>query len=98
MLIRIVRMTFENDKVEEFLEIFEKSKKMIRNFPGCTHLELHRDYSSKNIYITYSNWKNEEDLNNYRNSELFKNVWTATKALFSAPPIAFSNQLVDGPI
>ena len=91
-------MTFENDKVEEFLEIFEKSKKMIRNFPGCTHLELHRDYNAKNIYITYSNWKTEQDLNNYRNSELFKNVWTATKALFSAPPIAFSNQLADGPI
>jgi len=98
MLIRIVRMTFKEDKVEKFLEIFENSKKLIRTFPGCSYLELHRDFTVKNIYITFSKWKDEEALNNYRNSKLFKEVWASTKVLFAAPPMAFSNMLADGPI
>jgi len=40
MLIRIVRMTFQEEKVAAFLENFESNKKKIRSFPGCRHLEL----------------------------------------------------------
>ena len=98
MLIRIVRMTFKEDKVDAFLEIFNNSKSKIRSFPGCRHLELHRDYNKGNIYITYSHCDDESCLNAYRNSPLFSDVWKSTKALFSEPPRAFSNKLEDGPI
>ncbi len=40
MLIRIVRMHFTDAGTEEFLEIFNVNKEAIRNFPGCTHLQL----------------------------------------------------------
>ena len=40
MLIRIVRMHFTDAGVDEFLQIFNTSKEAIRNFEGCTHLEL----------------------------------------------------------
>lgn len=83
-------MTFEPAKVETFLAVFEENKLKIRNMKGCTHLELLQDYNLPNSFSTYSYWKNEEDLNNYRNSDLFKEVWTRTKALFSEKPIAFS--------
>lgn len=40
MIIRIVRMHFTEAGVEEFLEIFDANKIAIRNFEGCTHLQL----------------------------------------------------------
>ena len=91
-------MTFEPDKVEEFLAIFNESKLKIRSFPGCSHLELHRDFNVENIYTTFSMWDSQETINAYRNSELFQSVWLRTKALFSESPIAFSNIRVEGPI
>lgn len=92
MLIRIVRMTFEKENVPDFLNVFESSKSKIRSFDGCQHLELWKDYHAENSFTTYSIWDNEDTLNNYRDSELFKSVWQQTKALFKEKPIAFSNK------
>lgn len=90
MIIRIVKMTFQPEKVNEFLEIFNESKQLIRNMPGCSHLELLNDTNSANIFFTYSYWNSENDLNNYRNSEVFSKVWKSTKALFIAKAEAWS--------
>lgn len=90
MLTRIVKMTFDPTKVEEFLHIFNKTKKEIRSMEGCTHLELMQDCDHPNSFSTVSHWVNEEALNNYRDSEVFKEVWPKTKLLFIAKPIAFS--------
>ena len=95
MLIRIVRMTFQEEKVAAFLANFENHKKSIRNFPGCEHLELWQDENQKNIFTTYSHWKSEKALNQYRDSELFKSVWAFTKALFEEKPIAFSSKILE---
>jgi len=90
MFVRIVKMSFEENKIEEFLNNFHQNKDKIRNFKGCTFLELYRDKTNKNIFFTYSYWNSEEDLNHYRNSELFKTVWLKTKVLFNAIPQAWS--------
>ncbi|PZX50190.1 putative quinol monooxygenase [Algoriphagus chordae] len=95
MLIRIVRMTFQPEKVNDFLENFNTHKKSIRNSPGCHHLELCQDENDKNIFLTHSHWESEEYLNQYRDSELFKSVWTFTKALFAEKPIAFSSKKLE---
>lgn len=94
MLIRIVRMTFRQEEISVFLENFEANKQSIRNFPGCQHLELWQDDNSENIFMTYSHWESEEALNQYRDSELFKSVWSFTKALFSEKPRAFSSKKI----
>lgn len=94
MLIRIVRMTFREDAVDAFLENFEANKEKIRNFPGCRHLELWQDENHKNIFMTYSHWRNEDALNQYRDSELFKSVWSFTKTLFAEKPVAFSSKKI----
>ena len=57
---------------------------------GCTHLELLNDTNTSNIFFTYSHWQTENDLNKYRKSELFKNVWGKTKVLFAAKPEVWS--------
>lgn len=92
MLIRIVRMTFQEDNVDDFLKVFEASKEKIKGFEGCEHLELHKDYHAPNIFSTYSIWVNDAALDNYRHSELFKGVWKQTKPLFKEKPVAFSNR------
>lgn len=90
MFVRIVKMGFHEDKVEAFLNNFEQVKQDIRNFPGNRFLELYRDKNNPNMFFTYSYWEDEADLENYRNSELFIEVWAFTKQLFSQKPEAWS--------
>ena len=90
MIIRIVKMTFEPSKVDRFLENFEKNKKSIRGFEGCRHLELLQETEKPNVYFTYSWWDDEQSLENYRHSQLFKSVWSLTKTLFADKPLAWS--------
>ena len=90
MINRVVRMEFELTKVSIFIEVFNESKQHIAHFPGCKSLRLCKDPIHDNVYYTLSVWEKEEDLENYRYSELFKKIWAATKILFSAKPQAFS--------
>jgi heme oxygenase (mycobilin-producing) len=90
MLIRIVRMHFTEAGVEEFLEIFETNKLSIRNFPGCSHLQLLKDVDDPLCFSTLSYWDKQESLDNYRQSELFGKVWGRVKTLFSERSQAFS--------
>lgn len=90
MIQRIVRMSFHPEKTEEFLNWFNAHKEKIRNFEGCVHLELWRDVEQPNVFYTYSIWTDEIYIEKYRNSEIFKKVWTFTKQLFNDKPMAFS--------
>lgn len=90
MIIRIVRMHFTEAGVEEFLEIFNRNKIAIRNFPGCTHLQLLKDAEDETIFTTLSHWRDEESLEAYRKSELFGSVWGRVKTLFAERTQAFS--------
>lgn len=90
MFVRIVKMSFQYDKIEEFQANFHAVKEQIRNFEGCQFLELYRDKNNTNIFFTYSYWNTENDLENYRQSELFKTVWAKTKILFNDKPEAWS--------
>lgn len=83
-------MTFEPSKTEAFQAMFQRNKEKIRGFKGCEHLELYRDKNNKSIFFTYSYWKDEEALENYRVSSFFREVWSETKKLFSAKPEAWS--------
>ncbi len=95
MLIRIVRMTFQEDKLPEFHAIFDRSKHHIRAFPGNRHLELLSDPANPIVRMTYSLWDSADDLEAYRQSELFRTTWAATKALFAERTIAFSGEKME---
>ncbi len=90
MIIRIVRMHFTEAGVGKFIEIFEANKVAIRNFSGCTHLQLLKDADDVNCYTTLSHWEDTQSLENYRKSELFEKVWGRVKTLFSERTQAFS--------
>ena len=83
-------MTFEPTKVEAFRALFDEYKTKIKASEGCHELKLMQDSSSSNIFFTYSEWENEESLNKYRYSDLFKMVWSQAKILFSSKAEAWS--------
>jgi len=90
MLVRIVKMSFHEMHIPAFLENFELVKEKIRNAPGNRLLELYQDKNNKNIFFTYSYWETEQDLENYRQSDIFHDVWEFTKKLFNEKPQAWS--------
>jgi len=85
-------MEFQETQTAVFLEIFTEHKELIRNSPGCQHLELWQDQKDPSTFFTYSFWDSEADLNNYRHSALFEKVWAQTKVLFAERPKAWTVQ------
>lgn len=83
-------MEFKATEVPAFLSNFENVKNKIRSFPGCWFLELYRDKDDDTIFFTYSRWEMEQDLENYRKSALFKEVWAQTKPKFRIKAEAWS--------
>jgi hypothetical protein len=90
MFTRIVKMEFEQERVSAFLANFEAVKEKIRHFPGCLFLELYEDKQHAAIFFTYSRWESESDLEAYRSSQLFKEVWATTKPMFRSKAQAWS--------
>lgn len=90
MFVRIVKMSFHEENIGAFLENFELMKTKIRNSPGNRLLELYQDKNDPRIFFTYSYWETEQDLESYRQSELFYDVWQFTKKLFNDKPEAWS--------
>jgi len=90
MIIRIVKMEFIEKRIPDFLNIFAASRDKIRAFPGCMHLRLLQAEADSCVFFTYSHWNREDDLETYRNSELFQTVWSDTKKLFRSPATAWS--------
>lgn len=92
MIIRIVKMHFQPDKINDFVHIFNDNKSRIAGFEGCMHVELLKDINSDNTFFTYSHWRSPDALENYRHSETFRDIWGQTKVLFNRAPEAWSVQ------
>ena len=94
MIVRIVKMHFRKEEVETFNALFEEIKFKIRAFPGVMHLECLQDVNNPQIFFTYSHWEKPEDLENYRQSELFQSTWAKTKILFEEKAQAWSTDTI----
>ena len=92
MIIRIVKLSFREDKTADFIAHFEKVKWEVATFPGCHGMRLLRDLNNPNQVITYSEWESEEALEKYRVSDLFQSIWPTIKPWFSSKPEAWSCQ------
>jgi heme-degrading monooxygenase HmoA len=90
MIKRFVKLTFKPEHTQDFIELFNATKALIAAAEGCKHLELLHDVDNKNIFFTFSIWENTDYIDQYRDSELFKNVWTKTKVMFGDKPEAWS--------
>jgi quinol monooxygenase YgiN len=90
MIKRFVKMQFQPGRTEHFIKVFTDNWKAIKSFEGCSHVELLRDASDPCTFFTYSIWKDQESIEQYRNSDLFKRVWGTVKPMFADRAQAWS--------
>ena len=95
MIRRIVKLSILENEIAHYRSLFLKNRKAIRSFKGCQHVEMFHCISEPSIFFTYSHWDNEESLEEYRNSDLFRSIWTKVKPLFADKAEAWSLNLVD---
>lgn len=93
MITRVVKMQFKTELEGQFLGVFHHAQDKIRGAEGCLEMRLYKVKSEHVIYMTISRWENEEFLEKYRKSDLFRTTWAATKALFSGTPEAWTLEL-----
>lgn len=94
MIVRIVKLHFREEEVEAFQEYFHSICHQIRNFEGCQRLELLQDVNNPCIFFTYSYWNEEQDLENYRHSDLFESFWSIAKSKFAQKAEAWSHKKI----
>ena len=97
MLIRVVKMSFRDEAIPAFLQLFNERQQQIKEFEGCMHVELWQDRLHRNIFFTYSHWVDAGALEHYRNSAFFADTWQKTKQLFCNRPEAWSVNRVSIP-
>jgi (4S)-4-hydroxy-5-phosphonooxypentane-2,3-dione isomerase len=95
MIVRLVKMHFKPEKVEDFLTFLTKYKAEIRAFPGCQLVEILQKKDQPEVIITHSHWQSESDLENYRVSDLFGFVWANTKIHFQSKAEATTLEVLD---
>ncbi len=94
MIVRIVKLVIEPERLNGFLEEFEQHKLEISSFEGCQGMKLLQDEENPNLLMTYSHWEHQKALDAYRSSELFTEVWGKVKPLFKERPEAWSHHIV----
>jgi len=82
LITRIVKLYFHPDKVQDFLDCFEDVKHKVNQFEGCRGMKLMRSETEVGLFFTYSQWDSESALENYRNSDTFKGLWSKIKPFF----------------
>lgn len=90
MIVRLVKLTIQPDKIHDFKKLFVSVEDSIRSFHGCQSLQLLNDVNNPDVFFTYSVWSSENELNDYRFSPFFKNTWGKTRQYFSLPAEAWS--------
>lgn len=90
MITRIVKLHFQEDKVSDFLALFDQVVTKVNAYPGCQQMYMLRDIHTPSIFITHSIWDSENDLNAYRDSELFQSIWPTIKPWFAEKAQAWS--------
>lgn len=97
MIIRIVKLHFQPDKIDGFLAFFDSIKEQVNTFPGCLGMKLLRDVENPDIVMTYSHWYSQDALEEYRTSETFGKIWPKIKPWFAEKPAAWTvNTHFDG--
>lgn len=96
MIVRIVKLTMQENEVDTFKNYFATVCDTIRHQDGCNLLQAWHDIKTPTIFFTYSLWNSEEDLNKYRDSAFFLKFWKTVKPWFAAKAEVWSfDKIVD---
>lgn len=91
-MVRLVKLTLKTEHIQDFMQHFDTVKESINAFPGCKGMKLLTDKNNSQVVFTYSEWIDDSDLENYRNSELFGSIWPTVKKWFDQKAEAFSTE------
>ena len=94
MITRIVKLSLDLKNISAFKTIFELNRVNISNQKECTLLELFQDIENPCIFFL-STWNSVNELNIYRNSELFQEIWKEIKILFNNKPKAWTTKTIE---
>jgi hypothetical protein len=86
-------MVFKPELADNFASYVRTIVDNIAKMPGCHKVYVLRDVNKPNVFFTYSFWDSENYLENYRHSELFRDVWSETKKMFSERAEAWSTEV-----
>lgn len=92
MITRIVKLNISNERIEDFRATFRNNHARITGFSGCHEVRLVHDVNNPNIHFTISVWDAESDLDNYRYSEIFAEIWSTVKPWFQEKAEAWSTE------
>jgi hypothetical protein len=99
MILRLVKLTFEEEFAEKFEKDFANRKSFIESCEGCHEVKLLKKIKKSEdqtaIYFTQSIWDSEIDLNKYRNTNVFSETWNEIKPWFKERAEAWSTQIVE---
>jgi heme-degrading monooxygenase HmoA len=88
-------MKFIREQIPKFLEIFNQTQDLIQACSGCSEVKLFVDKRDPCVLFTISKWESLQDLEAYRQSDLFKTTWAQTKILFDDKAQAWSLEQVN---
>jgi quinol monooxygenase YgiN len=92
MITRIVKLNIADKHIADFRKAFRNNYPKISGFPGCKEVRLVHDIKNPNIHFTISVWHAESDLENYRHSEIFADIWSTVKPWFQEKAEAWSTE------
>lgn len=94
-LVRIVHLSIAPAHRAAFEAYVAQKIKVVADQPGCLSAAWLRAHDGS--YFTYSHWRAEEFLEDYRKSATFAEIWPTLKAWFDAPARAWSCDLLTQP-
>lgn len=94
MIVRIVKLVFRAECTSQFIALFEQKREKIAAFDGCHSVELWRVADQTDTFYTYSIWDSAVHLEQYRQSDFFRQTWAVARTYFAAPPEAHTAEKV----
>lgn len=88
MISRIVHLQLHLNRLADFEAFVQPRMARIEAQPGCLGVELYQ--GPPGHYFTISRWSSEKDLDAYRDSSLFAEIWPSVKPWFSAKAEAWT--------
>ncbi|MDP6350350.1 MAG: antibiotic biosynthesis monooxygenase [Chloroflexota bacterium] len=89
MILRLVGLPVEPGQVAEMERAFAMARPRIAALPGCQQVSLLRTGEGEEPdFLTLSVWDGRDDLEEYRRSDLFREIWPAIRATLRDKPWA----------
>ncbi len=81
MIVRIVSLKCKPEDVDAFRLLLRQFMPRVLSAPGCLSLRIVGDVDKPTSFYTISAWRSVEDLDAYRNSPLFGDIWPRVRGM-----------------